>query len=87
MAMPSLLYPALAVLTAGAFLALGCGRPESAADRQLAELREQVTKMEAEHDKVDARLGALELAAADENSPGASVTHRTMRFFPFSTRA
>jgi len=68
MAMPSLLSPALAILTAGALLALGCGRPESAADRQLAELREQVTKMEAEHDKVDARLGALELAAADEKT-------------------
>ncbi len=67
--MPSLLSPALAVVAAGALLALGCGRPESAADRQFAELREQVSKMEADHDKVDARVGALELAAADENSP------------------
>ena len=67
--MPSLLSPALAVVAAGALLALGCGRPESAADRQFAELREQVNKMEADHDKVDARVGALELAAADENSP------------------
>jgi tol-pal system protein YbgF len=71
MAMPSLLSPALAVLalSGAALLALGCGRPESAADRQFADLREQVNKMEADHDKVDARLGALELAAADEKSP------------------
>ena len=71
--MPSLLSPALGplrvLLAAGALTALGCGRPESAADRQFADLREQVNKMESDHDKVDARLGALELAAADEKSP------------------
>jgi len=69
--MPSLASPALAViaLSGAALLALGCGRPESAADRQFAELREQVSKMEVDHDKVDQRLGALELAAADDKTP------------------
>ncbi|HSO36353.1 MAG TPA: tol-pal system protein YbgF [Labilithrix sp.] len=66
--MPSLLSPVAAVIAAGALVALGCGRPESAADRQFADLREQVSKLEADHDKVDQRLGALELAAADEKT-------------------
>ncbi len=55
----------------------GCGRPETAADRQFAEMREQVSKMEAENDKLDQRLGVVEDAVADnklaraENGGGA----------------
>jgi tol-pal system protein YbgF len=68
MAMPSRSLFAV-FFVVGALVALatqGCGRPESAADRHFADLREQVSKMEADHDK---RLGALELAAADDKSP------------------
>ena len=46
----------------------GCGRPETAADRHFAEMREQVSKMEAENDKFDQRLGAVEDAIADEKT-------------------
>lgn len=53
---------ALAALSALA----GCGRPETAADRQFAEMREQVSRMEAENDKLDARLGAVEDAIAED---------------------
>ena len=55
------LCSALAVLA-------GCGRPETAADRQLAEMREQVSKMEAENDKLDQRLGNVEDAIADDKT-------------------
>jgi tol-pal system protein YbgF len=54
---------------AAAALALaGCGRPETAADRQFAEMREQVSKMEAENDKLDQRIGAVEDAIADDKN-------------------
>jgi tol-pal system protein YbgF len=46
----------------------GCGRPETAADHQFAEMREQVSRMEAENDKRDQRLGAVEDAIDDEKS-------------------
>ena len=65
--MPSRLFPVF--FAAAALGMLGCGRAESAADRHFAELRDQVSKMESDHDKIDQRLGALELAAADDKSP------------------
>jgi tol-pal system protein YbgF len=58
-----------------AFAALGalpgCGRPETAADRQFAEMREQVSRMEAENDKIDQRLGAVEDAIALDKTAAA----------------
>lgn len=48
---------------------MACARPETAADRQFSVMREQVSRMQADHDKIDQRLGALEVAAADERSP------------------
>jgi tol-pal system protein YbgF len=53
---------------AGAF---GCSHTETSADKHFAEMREQVTRMQADHDKIDQRLGALEVAAADEKTPQA----------------
>ena len=53
-------------------VAVACARPETAADRQFAEMREQVGRMQAEHDKVDQRLGALEGTMADDKTPPAS---------------
>ena len=47
---------------------VGCAKPETVADRQFAEMREQVTKMETERDRVDERLSALEIAVADQKS-------------------
>jgi tol-pal system protein YbgF len=38
----------------------GCGHPESAADRHFADLREEVSKMQADNDRPDQRLGSLE---------------------------
>ena len=60
----------LSGLLSAASLGLGgCGRPESVADRQFAEMREQVTKLEAETDKLDRSMGPLEAAGADEKLP------------------
>ena len=73
--MPSRLFPqggATAALFAVAALGLlGCGRPETASDRHFAELREQVDKIARDRDTIDQRIGALEVAVADEK--GASV--------------
>jgi len=55
-------------LCAALFALVGCGRPETAADRQFAEMREQVSRMEAENDKLDQRLGAVEDALADDKT-------------------
>ena len=55
----------------------GCARPETAADRQFAEMREQVSKMEAENDKLDQRLGAVEDAIADDKSARADKSAAT----------
>jgi TolA-binding protein len=41
---------------------LGCGHGKDAADRQIDQLREQLTKVQADHDRFDERLGALETA-------------------------
>jgi tol-pal system protein YbgF len=46
---------------------MACGRPETAADRQLAEMREQVSRMQAD-EKADQRLGSLD-AVGDDESP------------------
>lgn len=46
--------------------ALGCAHPDLAADRHFAELREQVSKMEADRDQTNARLEQLEENAADQ---------------------
>jgi tol-pal system protein YbgF len=64
----------------GAALALGgCARPETAADKHFAEMREQVSRMQADHDSIDQRLGALEVAVAEEKAPrsGATATATT----------
>ncbi len=45
---------------------LGCARPETVSDRQFAEMRETVARITADHDSMDQRLGALEIANADE---------------------
>jgi tol-pal system protein YbgF len=64
-----------AALSAACLTLGGCGRPESVADRQFAEMREQVTKLEAETDKLDRSMGPLEAVGSDDklpiaNSPG-----------------
>ena len=55
-------FASLALLACAA----GCGRPETAADRHFAEMREQVARMQGDHDKIDQRLGALEVAQAED---------------------
>jgi outer membrane murein-binding lipoprotein Lpp len=59
---------ALFSVALGAALLSGCARPETVADRQFAEMREQVDRMEADRDKIDQRLGALETAVVEERS-------------------
>jgi tol-pal system protein YbgF len=63
-------------LCAALSVALGaCAHADSAADRHFAEMREQVSRMQAENDKFDQRLGALEVAVADEKNPRAENTN------------
>src|SRR5437870_2203887 len=62
-------------LSLGAALSIamgGCAHPETVADRQFAEMREQVSRMEAETDKMERRLGALEGVTADDKNPPAA---------------
>ena len=47
---------------------MACAHPEAASDRHFAEMREQVTRMQADHDRFDQRLDALEVATADEKA-------------------
>jgi TolA-binding protein len=56
------------VLALGAGTA-ACGRAETVQDRHMAELREQISRMQVDHDRFDQRLGALELAVAEEKAP------------------
>ncbi|MBX3190791.1 MAG: tol-pal system protein YbgF [Labilithrix sp.] len=58
------------LVTTGLFGPLlgACASSETAADRQFSKLNEAVSKMQADHDRFDQRLGALEIAAADERA-------------------
>ena len=58
-----------AALLAAAPMLGGCGRPETAADRQFAEMREQVTQLEAQTDKLDRSMGPLESVAPEDKLP------------------
>ena len=52
----------------------GCAHGENAADRQIAQLREEVTRVAAERDKFEQRANQLELAAADGQGAGIGNT-------------
>ncbi len=45
---------------------VGCGRGESAEERQMAQMREDMNRLQGDRDRVDQRLSALELRAADD---------------------
>lgn len=47
-------------------LALGCNRADNAADRHAAEMRDAINKLQADTDRVDQRLGMLEVAVAED---------------------
>jgi len=66
---PVLGFALCAALSAASVMLGGCGRPETVADRQFAEMREQVTKLEAETDKLDRSMGPLEAVGADDKLP------------------
>ncbi|GAC1529346.1 MAG: tol-pal system protein YbgF [Polyangiales bacterium] len=68
---PVLGFMLCAALSAASTMLGGCGRPESVADRQLAEMREQVTKLEAETDKLDRSMGPLEAVGTEDKLPSA----------------
>ena len=56
-----------------AHLALAaCGRGESAQDRQFAQLRDELGRVQADRDKVDQRLNALEVDLDDNGKPAGS---------------
>lgn len=48
-----------------ALLGLACGRGESAEERQLAQMRDELTHVQSDHDRMDQRLSSLELRGAD----------------------
>ena len=52
-----------------ALASTGCSRSGSAAERQMAELREEVTRVQADRDKFEQRVNALEIAASDRPKP------------------
>lgn len=47
---------------------VGCARAETAADRHVSEMREAIARMQVDRDRTDQRLGALEVALAEERS-------------------
>jgi tol-pal system protein YbgF len=52
----------------------GCARGESAEDRQMAQLRDEITRVQSDRDRFEQRVNALELEAADAKKgavPGA----------------
>ncbi len=57
---------ACSFLLAAALPSLACSRADSAADRHFAEMREAITKVQADQDRESQRFGLLEGAAADE---------------------
>lgn len=50
----------------------GCAHSQTAEEKQLAEMRETMSRMQIERDRIDQRLEALELAVADEKSADAA---------------
>jgi tol-pal system protein YbgF len=62
-------------LSAVALLAaIGCAKAETAQDKQLAEMRDTISRMQAERDRFDQRIGALEVAVADEKPEPAAAS-------------
>lgn len=59
-------FPARALGVGSLFLLLGCGGSGGASDKALASMREEISRMRAEGDRVHQRLEALEIALADE---------------------
>lgn len=55
-----------ALCVAMSVVTMACGRPETAADRQFAEMRDQVSRMQAD-DKADQRLGSLDVTGDDKS--------------------
>jgi hypothetical protein len=62
----SLLFAAFSL----ALPALGCARGKSAEDRQIDELRDEITRVQSESDKFEERLGKLEIDSADVRVEG-----------------
>jgi|GEM_PF-414320 len=52
----------------------GCARGESAEERQLAQLRDEVARVQADHDRFDQRIGALEVQADGDRPERAAST-------------
>ena len=49
-----------------ALVGLACGRGESAEERQFAQMHDELTRVQADHDRFDQRLSSLELKSADD---------------------
>ena len=47
---------------------VACGRGQSAEDRQLAELKEEITRVQSDHDRFEQRLSAMEIRSADDHA-------------------
>ena len=78
---PRALNPALlttvaalaATLVSSAFASafvVGCGRGESAEERQMSQLREEITRVQTDRDRFEQRVNALELQASDTQQKG-----------------
>src|SRR5258706_15882235 len=63
-ARPSALASALVL----GMLASACGRGQSAEERQMTRLREDLSHVQADHDRFEQRLSALEVQNADDRA-------------------
>lgn len=65
-----------AALLAISVLHGACTPADSAAERHFADLRDQVNKMQADNDRLDSRVGALEIAADEKSGDQAAASAR-----------
>jgi tol-pal system protein YbgF len=71
----------LLAIIAWACAVTACARGESAEERQMSEMREEIARVQADRDKFEQRVNALELQAADaqkaKNNTTAASAHAT----------
>ncbi len=65
----SLVLVSAVAFAAVSTLALGCSGGRSAEEKQLDELRDEITRVQATSDKFESRLGKLEIDSADMHAP------------------
>jgi tol-pal system protein YbgF len=73
----SLLLVSAVAFAAVSAVALGCSSGKTAEEKQLDELRDEITKVQSTSDKFEGRLGKLEVDSADMQAPDEHSTDAT----------